>query len=242
MALKDAVVMITGGAIRVGRQVALHLASLGAHISFSYLPGEPGPATLAEIEALGVRGRATPLDVRDGAAVRQWVAATAEHFGRIDVLINNASVITRRPILDMTEADWDASVDVNVKGVFLCSQAVARVMLAQGSGVIINVTDLSAMKVWPGFAHHAVGKAGVIQLTRYMAKELGPTVRVNAIAPGPILPPDGSSPAETDKAMAMIVVNRMGTPQDAARLMVFLIENDFLTGGVYHVDGGSDLV
>jgi 3-oxoacyl-[acyl-carrier protein] reductase/pteridine reductase len=242
MQMKDAVVMITGGAIRVGRQVALHMAGLGAHISFSYLPGEPGPAAQAEIEALGVRCLATPLDVRDAAAVRRWAADTAAHFGRIDVLINNASVITRRSFLEMTEADWDASIDVNVKGVFLCSQAVAPTMLAQGGGVILNVTDLSALKVWPGFAHHAVGKAGVIQLTRYMAKELGPTVRVNAIAPGPILPPDGSSPAETDKVMAMIVVDRMGTPQDAARLMVFLIENDFHTGGVYHVDGGSALV
>ena len=242
MAVKDQVIMLTGGAIRVGRQVALHLAGLGAHLSFTYLPGEPGPQTQAEVEALGVRCLATPLDVRDAAAIRAWVAATKAHFGRIDVLINNASVITRRPFLEMTEADWDNSVDVNVKGVFLCSQAVAPTMLAQGGGVIVNVTDLSAMKVWPGFAHHAVGKAGVIQLTRYMAKELGPRIRVNAIAPGPILPPDGSSPAETDRAMAMIIIDRMGTPQDAARLMVFLIENDFLTGGVYHVDGGSALV
>ncbi|MCC7361550.1 MAG: SDR family oxidoreductase [Anaerolineales bacterium] len=242
MPIKDSVVMLTGGAIRVGRQVALHLAGLGAHLSFSYLPGEPGPKTQAEVEALGVRCLATPLDVRDPAGIRAWVAATKAQFGRIDVLINNASVITRRPFLEMTEADWDSSVDVNVKGVFLCSQAVAPTMLAQGGGVIVNVTDLSAFKVWPGFAHHAVGKAGVIQLTRYMAKELGPRIRVNAIAPGPILPPDGSSPAETDKAMAMIIMDRMGTPQDAARLMVFLIENDFLTGGVYHVDGGSALV
>lgn len=242
MAVKDQVIMLTGGAIRVGRQVALHLAGLGAQISFTYLPGEPGPQTQAEVEALGVRCLATPLDVRDAAGIRAWVAATQAHFGRIDVLINNASVITRRPFLEMTEADWDNSVDVNVKGVFLCSQAVAPTMLAQGGGVIVNVTDLSAMKVWPGFAHHAVGKAGVIQLTRYMAKELGPRIRVNAIAPGPILPPDGSSPAETDRAMAMIIIDRMGTPQDAARLMVFLIENDFLTGGVYHVDGGSALV
>jgi NAD(P)-dependent dehydrogenase (short-subunit alcohol dehydrogenase family) len=242
MALKDSVVMLTGGAIRVGRQVALHLAGLGAHIAFSYLPGEPGPKTQAEVEALGVRCVATPLDVRDAAGIRAWVADTKAQFGRIDVLINNASVITRRPFLEMTEADWDNSVDVNVKGVFLCSQAVAPAMLEQGGGVIVNVTDLSAMKVWPGFAHHAVGKSGVIQLTRYMAKELGPKIRVNAIAPGPILPPDGSSPAETDRAMAMIIIDRMGTPQDAARLMVFLIENDFLTGGVYHVDGGSALV
>ncbi|HLE28201.1 MAG TPA: SDR family oxidoreductase [Anaerolineales bacterium] len=242
MDIKDSVLMITGGAIRVGRTHALHLARRGAHVSFTYLPGEPWEKTKAEIEALGVQCLATPLDVRDLEGIRRWTAATLGRLGRIDILINNASPFLYKPFLELTEAEWDLSVDVNVKAAFFCAQAVAPTMLRQKRGVIVNVTDLSVYQVWPGYAHHAVGKAGVVQLTRYLAVEIGPHVRVNAIAPGPILLPENFTPAQTQEAIERTLVKRLGSPEDAAGLVAFLIESDYLTGGVYFVDGGSALI
>lgn len=239
MQIRDAVVMITGGAIRVGRVHALELARRGAHISFTHLPGEPWAQTRVEIEALGVRCLATELDVRHLAGIQAWAAATREAFGRIDVLINNASPWMGRPLLEWTEADWELSVGVNVKAAFFCAQAVAPTMLAQGRGVIVGVTDLSVYDVWPGFSVHAIGKAGVVQLTRYLAAELGPAVRAVAIAPGPILPPPDFTAKQLEASKQHTLVKRLGAPEDASRLIAFLIENDFLTGHVYFVDGGE---
>jgi NAD(P)-dependent dehydrogenase (short-subunit alcohol dehydrogenase family) len=239
MDLKDAVVMITGGAIRLGRSHALHLAARGAHVAFSYLPGEPWEQTRAEIEAQGVRCTATELDVRRQAAVCDWVEATAREFGSIDVLINNASPWLGRPFLELTEEDWDLCVGVTVKAVFFCSQAVAPYMLAQKRGVIVNIADLSAYEVWPGYGHHAVAKAGVVQLTRYLAAELGPDIRCVAVAPGPVLLPPDFTPDQSAEAVARTLVKRLGAPHDVSRMILFLIEQDFLTGHVYFVDGGQ---
>jgi NAD(P)-dependent dehydrogenase (short-subunit alcohol dehydrogenase family) len=239
MELKDAVAIITGGAVRLGRSHALHLAAKGAHIVFSYLPGEPWEQAKSDIEEHGVRCTATQLDVRDLAAICNWVETTAREFGHIDVLINNASPWMGKPFLELTEADWDLSVGVTVKAVFFCSQAVAPYMLAQGRGVIVNVADLSAYEVWPGQAHHAVAKAGVVQLTRYIGAELGPAVRCVAVAPGPVLLPPGFTPEQTQEAIARTLVKRLGSPDDVSRMIVFLIEQDFLSGHVYFVDGGQ---
>ena len=239
MEIKDSVVLITGGAIRLGRAHGIYLAGKGAHIAFSYLPGEPWQEAKQAIEAQGVRCTATELDVRNTAGIRQWVAETAQHFGRIDVLVNNASPFICKPFLDVSEAEWELSVGVNVKAAFFCAQAVAPTMLKQGQGVIINVTDLSAFDVWPGYSHHAIGKAGVVQLTRYLAAELGPTVRSNAVAPGPVLPPPGFTPEQLEMAVQHTLVKRLGRPEDVSRTIAFLIEHDFLTGHVYFVDGGE---
>lgn len=239
MELKDSVVLITGGAIRLGRAHALHLASKGAHIAFTYLPGEPWEETKAAIEACGVRCTANPLNLLDIAAVRAQVAATAEAFGRIDVLINNSSPWLGKTMMEVTEADWDLVVGVTAKGTFFCSQAVAPIMLQQGRGVIVNVADLSVYEVWPGYGHHAVAKAGVVQLTRYLARELGPAVRVVAVAPGPVLLPPEFTAAETAEAVERTLVKRLGEPGDVSRMVAFLIEQDYLTGHVYFVDGGQ---
>ena len=239
MEIKDAVVLITGGAIRLGKAHGLHLARKGAHIAFSYLPNEPGLETKAEIEALGVRCTATLLDVRDLAAMRRWVAETAETFGRIDVLINNASPWLMRPFLDVTEAEYDLCNDVTVKAAFFCTQAAAPFMLQQGRGVIINVADLSVYEVWPGLGHHAIAKAGVVQLTRYAARELSPAIRVNAVAPGPVLLPPDFTPEQIEDARQHTLVKRLGAPEDVSRMIALLIEHDYLTGHVYFIDGGE---
>jgi NAD(P)-dependent dehydrogenase (short-subunit alcohol dehydrogenase family) len=239
MELKDAVVLITGGAIRLGRAHGLHLANKGAHIAFTYLPGEPWQETKREIEALGVRCAATELDVRKLDATRSWVAQTAQEFGRIDVLINNASPWLMRPFLEVTEAEYDLCNDVTVKAAFFCTQAVAPIMLQQGRGVIINVADLSVYEVWPGLGHHAIAKAGVVQLTRYAARELSPAIRVNAVAPGPVLLPPDFTPEQIEDARQHTLVKRLGAPEDVSRMIALLIEHDYLTGHVYFIDGGE---
>lgn len=239
MQIDESVVVITGGAIRLGRAHGLHLARKGAHIAFSYLPNEPWQETKQAIEALGVRCTATELDVRNLAAMQRWVADTAKTFGRIDVLINNASPWLMRPFLEVTEAEYDLCNDVTVKAAFFCTQAVAPIMLQQGHGVIVNVADLSAYEVWPGLGHHAIAKAGVVQLTRYAARELSPTIRVNAVAPGPVLLPPDFTPEQIEESRQRTLVKRLGAPQDVSRMIALLIEHDYLTGHVYFIDGGE---
>lgn len=243
MNIKDSVILITGASTRVGREIALYLANLGANISFSYyLDTEPWQQTLADLEITGVKSLATQTEIRDSAQVKHLVNATIMEFGRVDVLINNASVWLKSPFLEITEAQWDLAMDINLKGPFLTSQAVAPFMLAQKNGVIINITDLSAFQVWGGYAHHAASKAGLVSLTKYMAFELAPTIRVNAIAPGTVLLPENASQEKIDWATGKSVLGRIGTPKDVARLAEFIITSDFITGSVYFVDGGRSLV
>jgi NAD(P)-dependent dehydrogenase (short-subunit alcohol dehydrogenase family) len=243
MQIQNSVILITGAATRVGREIALYFARRGAHISFSYyLPDEPWQDTQGEIEACGVRCLANRVEVRDREAVQALVKTTHEAFGKIDVLINNASVWLKTPFLEISESEWDLSLDVNLKGPFLCSQAVAPVMLAQGQGVILNITDLSAFQVWPGYAHHAAAKAGLVALTKSLAYELAPNVRVNAIAPGTVLLPPDPAPAKIQWAVEKSVLKRIGEPTDVAQLAEFLITNEFATGAVYSIDGGRSLV
>ena len=243
MEIVGSVILITGAAMRVGREVALHFASRGAHIAFSYyLPGEPWQQTKAEIESHGVRALAHPVEIRDQAQVKAFVQAALQEFGHIDVLINNASIWLKSPFLAITEAEWDMAMDVNLKGAFLASQAVAPHMLERKQGNIINIVDLSAFQVWPNYTHHAVSKAGLAAFTQYLAVELAPNIRVNAIAPGTVLLPENPSPEKIKWATENSLLGRVGSPQDVARMAEFLITNDFITGSIHFVDGGRSLV
>lgn len=243
MQIQDSVIVITGAAQRVGRALARHFAQRGAKIAFCYYQDdEPWRETKAELEALGTDVYAQQVEVRSAEQVRALMTGAHAHFGRIDVLINNASVWLRSPFLEISEADWDLAIDVNLKGPFLCAQAAAPLMLAQGHGVMINITDLSAFQVWPGYAHHAASKAGLVSLTKSLAVELAPTIRVNAIAPGTVLLPDDAPPEKQQWAEEKSLLKRVGSPDDVAQLATFLIENEFVTGGVYFVDGGRALV
>ena len=242
MEIKNAVVMITGGAIRVGRAVALYLAGKGAHIAFSYLPNEPWQDTLRDIRSLGVNACAVAMDVSDTRQISKFVETAQQELGRVDVLINSASVWLRKPVLEVTENEWDLALDINLKGPFFLSQAVGRVMVKQGHGVIINITDGSAYQVWQGYAPHSASKTGLIALTKSFALELAPTVRVNAIAPGTVLMPPNTT-AEIERwAMGHTILGRIGTPEDVAKMAEFIIERDYTTGAVYLIDGGMSLV
>lgn len=243
MNLTDKVALITGAAVRVGRVTALMLAERGVHIVFTYLnDDEPWAQTLADIEAKGVKALALPLDVRQRAQPRAVVDQALAAFGRIDILVNNASNWLSAPFLEISYEAWQASLDVNLTGPFLCAQAVAPHMLRRQEGLIINITDLSAFQPWPNFAHHAAGKAGLVALTRVMAVELAPHVRVNAIAPGTVLLPPNADEAKIRWAVENSLLKRVGSPEDVARMVIFLAEMEFATGAVYFIDGGRMLV
>jgi len=240
---RDKVAVITGAAMRVGRVIALALAEKGAHVAITYLDdSEPWQATLAEIRSRGVKAAAYQMDVRDAARPQAVMKAVTREFGRLDILVNSASVWLSAPFLDITLDAWRQALDVNLTGPFLCAQAAARVMIEQKSGVIINITDLSAFQTWPHSAHHAASKGGLVALTRVMAKDLAPHVRVNAIAPGTVLLPANASEAKRAWAVENSLLKRIGSPEDVAKTVLFLVEMDFVTGAVYFVDGGRALV
>jgi NAD(P)-dependent dehydrogenase (short-subunit alcohol dehydrogenase family) len=243
MDIKDSVVLITGAAQRVGRAVALNLASHGAHIAFSYYAeDEPWRETLAELKRKGVQAFTMQADVSKAADIGALTNATFDHMGRVDVLINNASVWLKKPALDITEAEWDLEMALNAKAPFLMAQSVAPHMQKQGQGLIVNITDLSAFQTWAGYAHHSASKAALVALTKVLALEWAPEIRVNAIAPGTVLLPDDADEAKRQWAIARSALKRVGSPDDVARTIRYLIEEDFATGAVYFVDGGRALV
>lgn len=243
MEIKGKVALITGGAMRVGRSIALALAEKGADVAITYLcDTEPWADTLAQIEAKGVRGLAFPLDLCEPGHVKDRVEQVIEQFGRVDILVNNAGVWFSTPFLEISRDEWDLELTVNLTGPFLCAQAVAPHMLERKEGVIINITDLSAFQTWPNYAHHEASKAGLVALTKVMAAELAPHIRVNAIAPGTVLLQDNASEEKIKWAVENSLLKRIGKPEDVAKTVIFLTEMDFITGAVYFVDGGRALV
>jgi NAD(P)-dependent dehydrogenase (short-subunit alcohol dehydrogenase family) len=237
------------------------LAGRGADIAFTYLPGEPAEEAVQTLEVSETsrvypmpiavqtlevsetsRVLALPMDVREPGAPQRVVEQVIGRFGRLDILVNNASVWLRAPFLEITAEAWQAALDINLTGPFLMSQAAAPHMLKQGAGLIVSITDLSAYQTWKEYAHHAATKAGLVALTRVMAAELAPAVRVNAIAPGTVLLPDGATDAKRQWAESNSLLKRVGRPEDVARTVLFLVDSDFATGAVYFVDGGRALV
>lgn len=245
MDLKDSVILITGSAERVGRAIALLLARKGARVVIQYRTKEAkARETAAEIAATGA---AEPLVLRgDISRIEDWrdmKAQVLEAYGRIDVLVNNAAIFYKTPFFEISEAQWEHFMNVNLKGVFLGCQVFGEVMMARQHGKIINIADVAAAQVWPGFIPYCVSKAGVVALTEGLARALGPYVTVNAVAPGTVLPEDeGHDSAAEQKLIERTPLKRIGTPEDVARTVAFLIEgSDFITGVTIKVDGGRSL-
>jgi NAD(P)-dependent dehydrogenase (short-subunit alcohol dehydrogenase family) len=241
--LTGKVALVTGGVVRVGRAIALALAGRGAAVAVTYLgESEPFAETVEDLRACGVEAAALQMDLQMPGAPVRAVQATVERFGRLDILVNSASVWLRSPFLEIAAEDWRAALEINLTGPFLMSQAAARQMLIQRDGLIINITDLSAFQPWPEYAHHGASKAGLVALTRTMAVELAPYVRVNAVAPGTVLLPENAPPAKLQWAEQKSLLRRVGHPEDVARTVLYLVDSDFATGAVYFIDGGRALV
>ena len=240
MRLEKRVVLVTGGAKRIGRHLALALARRGAHLIINYrYSNTDAQAVIREIETLGVEAMAVQGDVSNAADVDRMVRQSTERFGRIDVLINNAAVYFKTPFQHVSESDWDLTLDLNLKGSFLCARAVADGMVERGEGKIINFADWAGMRPYREYLPYCVSKAGVIALTQSLAQELAPAVQVNCIAPGPILLPEEMDEHEREKVIRATPLKRIGSPEDIVQTVLYLIEGtDFVTGGTYLVDGG----
>ena len=232
--------LVTGAAKRLGRHVALRLAKEGADVIVHYhSSGADAQAAVNEIKALGRRAVALQADLAKVPEIRRVVDEAGKQFGRLDVLINSAANFLPGSIISTTEEVWNASLDTNLKAGFFCAQAAAP-LLRRSKGVIVNFADAGGLTGWPGFIPHSVSKAGVVMLTKVLAKALAPEVRVNAIAPGTITMP-GDRPEWEADFVKLAPLRRTGTPEDVADAVSYLVHAEFMTGHVLVVDGGRSL-
>ncbi len=240
MQAKDKVALVTGAAHRVGKAIALKLAENGTHIILNYRSSAAAAKeTQAELEALGVEVLPVQADVSEPAAVEAMIAQAIDHFNRIDILINSAARFDKTLFPGMTVDDWDRVMNTNLRGPFICARAVAPHMLKLKEGLIVNITDLSGFVPTKDMLAHSVAKAGLISLTRALALELRPTIRVNAVAPGPAIPPMAYDQATRNTVAQRTLLKRWGSGQDVAKTIMFFVENDYVTAQVICVDGGE---
>ncbi len=238
--LSGKVALVTGAGKRLGRAVALRLAGEGADVAVHYRGSEADAAEVAgEIEKLGRRAVALRAELTSVEEIRALVQRVAHEFGRIDVLVNSAANFLPSSVISMTEQIWDASLDTNVKAPFFLAQAAAP-WLRRSNGVIVNFSDTGGILGWPGFIAHSVSKAGVVNLTKTLAKALAPEVRVNAIAPGTITMP-GDPPEWQQDFVKLAPLKKTGTPEDIAEAVSYLVNAKFMTGHVLVLDGGRTL-
>ena len=239
--LQGRVALVTGAGKRLGRAVALRLAAEGSDVAVHYGKSESeAQEVVREIETMGRRAAAFSADLRDVKAVRESVGKVAAHFGGLDILINSAANFLETRFSQTTEENWDASLDTNLKAPFFCTQAAAPELEKSGKGVVINFADIGGLLGWKEFLPHSVSKAGVIMMTRVLAKELAPRVRVNAIAPGTITMAGDPAFWEED-FIKRAPLQRTGRPDDIADAVMYLATAEFVTGQVLVVDGGRTL-
>ncbi|MEW6375250.1 MAG: 3-oxoacyl-[acyl-carrier-protein] reductase [Thermodesulfobacteriota bacterium] len=243
MELMGKVAMVTGAAQGIGKAVALLLARNGADIVVSDINLEKAEETVREIEAIGRKAMAIRADVAKSDDVERMVQTLIEKFGQIDILVNNAGITRDRLILRMTEEDWDAVLNINLKGTFHCTKAVIRHMSKQKRGKIVNIASVVGEMGNAGQANYAASKAGVIGFTKTIAREFAQRgINVNAIAPGYIETPMTEALPEKAKEelKRMIPMERLGQPEDVAHAVLFLVSeaSSYITGQVLNVNGG----
>ena len=238
MEIEGRVALVTGAGTRVGRVIALALGKAGMRVGVHYARSERGAREVAEqIIANGSDARTLPGDLTDPATAPRLVEHAAKVFGSLDVLVNSAAVMMRTPIGEVLVEDWDAMFALNLRAPFFLSQAAARVMGEKG-GVIVNIADLAAFETWKGYIPHAITKAGIVQMTRGLAHALAPRIRVNAVAPGSVLLPEGWTKEQADKLVSTTPLGRLGSAEDVSQAVMYLICADYVTGETIIVDGG----
>lgn len=237
--LEGRVALITGGAKRIGRSIVEKLASEGADIVVNYGSSQTEAESLAaDVRKLGRRALAIPANVSKKQDVQRMFQTIEREFSRLDILVNNAGMFSAANFLDITEEQWDAIMSTNLKAQFLCAQAAAPLLKRSGRGRIINISSLGGMLPWPKFTHYCVSKAGVIMLTKCMARALAPEILVNSVAPGTIQFP-GEAPDEDFIRRAPL--RRTGKGSEIADAVFFFATTEFVTGQILAVDGGRSL-
>ena len=236
--LAGRVALVTGAGHRLGRAIAVALGADGAHVAVHYHESaEPARATVKAIEDAGGAASAFRADLRDAGAAAELPKDVVNACGRLDVLVNSAASMMRTPLDTVTPAQWDEVFTLNLRAPFFLSLAAARAMGERG-GVIVNISDHMGFESWPAFVPHGVSKAGVAAMTRALAGALAPRVRVNAVAPGAVLPPEGWPAAEQERYAGETPLARIGTPDDVIAAIRYLIEATYVTGETLFVDGG----
>ncbi|WP_436375736.1 3-oxoacyl-[acyl-carrier-protein] reductase [Cytobacillus sp. BC1816] len=244
MKLEGKAALVTGASRGIGREIALGLAKQGANIAVNYSGSEArANEVVDEIQALGRNAFAIQCDVSNSDSVASMVKETVEKFGKLDILVNNAGITKDNLLMRMKEDEWDDVININLKGVFLCTKAVTRQMMKQRSGRIINISSIVGVSGNPGQANYVAAKSGVIGLTKTSAKELATRgIMVNAIAPGFITTDmtDKLNEDVKEQMLKQIPLARFGDPADIANVAVFLASEDsrYMTGQTLHVDGG----
>lgn len=244
MKLEGLCALVTGASRGIGREIALELARQGANVAVNYVGNEAkARETVEEIEKMGRKAFAVKADVSSADEVSEMVKKTIAEFGRLDILVNNAGITKDNLLMRMKEEEWDAVIDTNLKGVFLCTKAVTRQMMKQRKGRIINIASIVGVSGNAGQANYVAAKAGVIGLTKTTARELASRgITVNAVAPGFISTDMTDQLSEEIKAgmLKQIPLGRFGEPGDVAKMVAFLASDDadYITGQTIHIDGG----
>ena len=239
--LAGQVALVTGGARRVGRAIALALAERGADVVVHYNSGAAeAEATADALRAFGVRVALLQADLSDVEVAQRVPLDARNAFGRLDILVNSAAMMLRTPIGDVTPEQWDTMFALNLRSPFFVAQAAAPLLRAQG-GVIVNIADLAAYETWPAYVPHAITKAGIVQMTRGLARALAPDIRVNAVAPGAVMLPDDWTDDTAGRLVATTPLARLGSADDVAQAVVYLCEATYVTGEVIIVDGGRHI-
>lgn len=237
--LSGQLALITGGAQRVGRAIALELARAGADVVVHYhTSATAAEETVAEIRSLGRRALALQADLADPNAIDLLFDRLAAEAGALSVLVNSAAVFPRLPIGSVTPEAWDSLMALNLRAPFFCAQRAAAAMSTRGGGVIVTIADVGGEIPWAGYVPYGISKAGVLMMTRGLAVALAPHIRVNAVAPGPVLMPEGWSEEQIRRSVARTLLKRTGSAEDVARAVRFLVESDYITGETIFVDGG----
>jgi pteridine reductase len=238
MELRGRTALVTGAGRRLGRAIAIALGERGVAVVVHYHGSESGAReTAAAIERGGGRARIARADLRDAAAAPRLVGEAAAAFGGLDILVNSAAEMPRTPFGEVTPEVWDQTFALTLRAPFLLSQAAAPRLRERG-GAIVNLADLAAFETWPEYIPHGVAKAGVVQLTRALARVLAPRVRVNAVAPGAVLLPEAWGEREAERLASTTPLGRIGTPDDVVSAVRWLLEADYVTGETIIVDGG----
>ena len=237
---KGKTALVTASARRIGRAITLALAKAGANVVINYRAwADEAERTVAEARELGVKAIAIQSDMSDYRGAAAIIDHIANEIGPVDILVNNASLFRQAPFPTQDFTVWHDTIDVIVHTPFYLANAVAPFMQEKGEGVIINIIDLSAWEAWPGYTAHGVAKAALLGLTRQLALELAPAVRVNAIVPGPILPPLHYTDEMIARTADKTLLDRWGGRDNVAETVLFLIKNDYITGEYITVDGGQ---
>ncbi|MEH7480582.1 3-oxoacyl-[acyl-carrier-protein] reductase [Neobacillus drentensis] len=244
MNLEGKAALVTGASRGIGREIALELARQGANVAVNFSGSEAkANEVVDELKALGREAFAVKCDVSNSGEVAEMVKGTIDRFGKLDILVNNAGITRDNLLMRMKEEEWDDVININLKGVFLCTKAVTRQMMKQRVGRIINIASIVGVSGNPGQANYVAAKAGVIGLTKTTAKELASrNITVNAIAPGFITTDMTDKLSEDVKTemLKLIPLARLGEPKDIAKITAFLASDDsaYMTGQTLHIDGG----